>query len=49
MTLWLLIFAVPVAVFLIVAIDAALEWRDRRREPEPCSHYNRCPECGEGS
>jgi hypothetical protein len=45
MTLWLIIFAVPVAVFLIVAIDSALEWRDRRRAPEPCSHFHRCEEC----
>lgn len=42
---WVLVFMVPVAVVLIVAIDAALEARDRRREPDVCSHYSRCKEC----
>jgi hypothetical protein len=49
MTGWLVVFAVPVAVFLIVAIDAALEARDRRREPDVCSPMHPCSHCGEGS
>jgi hypothetical protein len=45
MTAGWVLAALTVAVLLAVAIDAALEARDRRREPEPCSHYNRCEEC----
>jgi hypothetical protein len=37
--------ALTVAVLLAVAIDAALEARDRRREPDVCSPMHRCREC----
>ena len=40
---------VALAVFLIIAIDAALEWRDRRHGGAECTHYSRCEHCGEGS
>jgi hypothetical protein len=40
-----MVIAVGVTVALIVGIDAALEWLDRRRNPDMCSPMHPCPEC----
>jgi hypothetical protein len=39
-----IVLAISVSVALILAVDWALEWWDRRQD-RACSHYSRCPEC----
>jgi hypothetical protein len=41
-----MVVAVGVTVALIVGVDAALEWFERRRYGD-CSPMNHCPECAE--
>ena len=36
--------ALVAAVLAAVAVDAAAEWRDRRRD-RACTRWDRCPEC----
>jgi hypothetical protein len=47
MTVWIVIAVAGVIGVLVATfmIDAALEWRDRRRYGDECTAYNRCPEC----
>lgn len=42
---WQYIAAAIAANLVMLAVDAWMEWRDRRRWGEECTAYNRCPEC----